>query len=268
MADYAIGDIQGCYDRLLQVLALIEFDPARDRLWVAGDLVNRGPDSLRTLRYIHDLGEAATVVLGNHDLHLLAVAFAGHNLRRNDTLKDILEAPDCDELLEWLRAQPLACYDKRRDLFMAHAGLPHIWSAPEALALADEVAAVLKGPDAETFFAGMYGNEPACWDDRLEGMARWRAITNYFTRMRFIRDDGTLDLVTKESADKAPEGGFRPWFDWPRQDATRVVFGHWAALQGNTGSDRYMGLDTGCVWGGTLTVMDLDTGRKGSCPCD
>lgn len=266
MTDYAIGDIQGCYDRLRDVLDRVGFSPSRDRLWVAGDLINRGPDSLETLRYIKSLGASAEVVLGNHDLHLLAVALGGHATKSKDTLHEILEAPDCGDLVEWLRRQHFCVYDERRDLLMAHAGLPHIWSVGEAVALAREVETVIRSDDAEYYFTHMYGNEPGCWTPSLEGMDRWRMITNYFTRMRFIARDGTLELATKESAGNEPEG-FEPWFHFPREDRVRVIFGHWAALEGNTGSDRFIGLDTGCVWGGALTVMNLDSGEKIHCDC-
>lgn len=266
MTDYAIGDIQGCYDRLLDVLSTIGFSPSRDRLWVAGDLINRGPSSLATLRYIESLGSAAEVVQGNHDLHLLAVAFGGHPLKGKDTLTDILEAPDRDRLLDWLRQQELCVYDPDRDLLMSHAGLPHIWSVDEALGYAKEVASVIRGPEATYYFEHMYGNVPERWQPSLTGMDRWRIITNYFTRMRFIDQDGTLELTTKETVDNAP-AGFAPWFTFPRSGQTRIIFGHWAALEGNTNSDRYIGLDTGCVWGGLLTVMNLDTGEKTHCDC-
>ncbi|MBC7183029.1 MAG: symmetrical bis(5'-nucleosyl)-tetraphosphatase [Marinobacter sp.] len=266
MTDYAIGDIQGCYDRLRDVLAKVDFSPSRDRLWVAGDLINRGPSSLETLRYIESLGSSALVVLGNHDLHLLAVALGGHETRRKDTLSDILEAPDLGRLVEWLRQQHLCIHDPARNMVMAHAGLPHIWSVDRAMACAREVEEVIGGSAAEEYFTHMYGNQPECWDDGLTGMDRWRVITNYFTRMRFIAEDGTLELATKESASEAPEG-FAPWFRFPRKDDTRVVFGHWAALEGNTGVERFIGLDTGCVWGGALTMMNLDSGEKIHCDC-
>ena len=266
MTDYAIGDIQGCYDRLRDVLAKVDFSPSRDRLWVAGDLINRGPSSLETLRYIESLGASAEVVLGNHDLHLLAVALGGHETRRKDTLADILEAPDYDRLVDWLRQQSLCIHDPARNLVMAHAGLPHIWSVDQAMRCAREVEEVIRGHGAEDYFTHMYGNQPECWDEGLAGMDRWRVITNYFTSMRFIAGDGTLELTTKESADSAPEG-FAPWFRYPRGDDTRVVFGHWAALEGNTGVDRFIGLDTGCVWGGALTMMNLDSGEKIHCDC-
>lgn len=266
MTDYAIGDIQGCYDRLRDVLAKVDFSPSRDRLWVAGDLINRGPSSLATLRYIESLGTSAMVVLGNHDLHLLAVALGGHEVRRKDTLADILDAPDHDRLLDWLRQQHLCIHDPTRNLVMVHAGLPHIWSVDWAVGFAREVEGVIRGSTAQEYFAHMYGNQPERWDDGLTGMDRWRVITNYFTRMRFIASDGTLELATKESADSAPEG-FIPWFRFPREDDVRVVFGHWASLEGRTGTDRFIGLDTGCVWGGALTMMNLDSGEKIHCDC-
>ncbi|BES73421.1 symmetrical bis(5'-nucleosyl)-tetraphosphatase [Marinobacter nanhaiticus D15-8W] len=266
MTDYAVGDIQGCYDRLLDVLEKVDFSPSRDRLWVAGDLINRGPSSLATLRYIESLGASATVVLGNHDLHLLAVVLGGHTIKPKDTLNDILEAEDRRYLIGWLRQQHLAVYDPTRDIFMSHAGLPHIWSVDEAMLHGKDLENVLQGDDAGAYFQQMYGNEPAGWDPSLTGMDRWRVITNYFTRMRFIAEDGRLELAAKESAAGAPDG-FAPWFSFPRDDQARVIFGHWAALEGKTGIDRYIALDTGCVWGGALTLMNLDTGERIHCDC-
>lgn len=266
MTDYAIGDIQGCYDPLKSVLDKAGFSPSRDRLWVAGDLVNRGPASLKTLRYIKSLGSSAAVVLGNHDLHLLAVVLGGHKLKRKDTLTEVLQAPDRPELMDWLRQQHLCVYDASRNLLMAHAGLPHIWDVPQALDCAREVEEVIRSNQAAEYFALMYGNQPAGWHNTLSGMDRWRVITNYFTRMRFIAPDGRLELTAKESAETAPEG-FAPWFDYARTDDVRVVFGHWAALEGSTGIDRFVGLDTGCVWGGALTLMNLDSGEKIHCDC-
>jgi len=266
MTDYAIGDIQGCYERLLDVLAKVDFSPSRDRLWVAGDLINRGPSSLDTLRYVESLGSSAVVVLGNHDLHLLAVALGGHVLKAKDTLTDILEAPDQERLFNWLRQQHLCIHDASRNLVMVHAGLPHIWTVEQAVGYGREVEEVIRGPEAPDYFARMYGNFPERWSPELTGMDRWRIITNYFTRMRFVAEDGTLELAAKESADSAPDG-FAPWFRFPRPDGVRVVFGHWAALEGQTESMRYIGLDTGCVWGGKLTLMNLDTGEKIHCDC-
>ncbi|MFO7995099.1 MAG: symmetrical bis(5'-nucleosyl)-tetraphosphatase [Marinobacter sp.] len=266
MTDYAIGDIQGCYERLLDVLAKVNFSPSRDRLWVAGDLINRGPSSLETLRYIESLGSSAVVVLGNHDLHLLAVALGGHALKNKDTLTDILDAHDHEHLFNWLRQQNLCIHDADRNFVMVHAGLPHIWSVDEAVRYGQEVEEVIRGPEAKSYFAQMYGNRPERWDPKLSGMGRWRVITNYFTRMRFIAEDGTLELAAKESAASAP-AGFAPWFRFPREDDVRVIFGHWAALEGQTESNRFIGLDTGCVWGGVLTLMNLDTGEKIHCDC-
>ncbi len=266
MTDYAIGDIQGCYDRLLDVLDKVDFSPSRDRLWVAGDIINRGPSSLDSLRYVANLGSSAVVVLGNHDLHLLAVALGNHDLKKKDTLQEILEAPDHRELLNWLLQQNIGVHDPERNLVMVHAGLPHIWGVDKAMALAGELEQVLRGPDVEHYFRNMYGNVPERWQDDLSGMDRLRMITNYFTRMRFIAEDGTLELTVKEAAENAPEG-YAPWFSFGRPDDARVVFGHWAALRGRTGSDRYIGLDTGCVWGGQLTVMNLDSGEQIHCDC-
>lgn len=266
MTDYAIGDIQGCYERLRDVLAKADFSPSRDRLWVAGDLINRGPSSLESLRYIQGLGSSAVVVLGNHDLHLLAVALGGHALKSKDTLRDILEAPDHQHLLNWLRQQNLLVHDPDRNFVMVHAGLPHIWTVQQAVGYAREVEAAISGLDAAGYFAGMYGNRPARWTDSLQGFERLRAITNYLTRMRFIAGDGTLEFSAKESVEEAPDG-FAPWFRFQRPDDVRVIFGHWAALEGETESERFIGLDTGCVWGGKLTMMNLDSGEKIHCDC-
>lgn len=267
MTDFAVGDIQGCYEPLRRALDGAGFDPDRDCLWVVGDIINRGPESLKSIRYIRELGSAARVVLGNHELHLLAVVFGGSRLKRKDTLEQVLEAPDAVELIDWLRLQGLAHYDPDRDLFMAHAGLPHTWSVTQGLAYASEVEAVIRGTDAKAYFEGMYGNQPERWSGSLIGMDRWRAITNYLTRMRFIAADGTLELASKEGTETGPEG-FQPWFSFPRpQDKTRILFGHWAALQGRTNDERFIGLDTGCVWGGAMTVLNLDTGARTRCDC-
>ena len=267
MTDFAVGDIQGCYDPLRRALDQAGFEPERDCLWVVGDIINRGPDSLQSLRYIRDLGKSARVVLGNHELHMLAVVFSGSRPKRKDTLEQILEAPDAVELIDWMREQRLADYDAKRDLFMAHAGLPHVWSVEQGLAYAREVEEVVQGPNAKDYFENMYGNQPDRWSETLTGMDRWRAITNYLTRMRFVAEDGTLELDSKEGSSTGPDG-FEPWFAFPRsQDRTRIVFGHWAALEGRTGSERFIGLDTGCVWGGAMTVMNLDSGERTRCEC-
>lgn len=266
MTDYAVGDIHGCYTMLRRLLDRAGFSPSRDRLWVVGDIINRGPDSLQSLRYVANLGHSATVVLGNHDMHYLAVALGGHRTRGKDTLTAILQAPDRDWLTHWLCRQEMCVYDRPRNLVMVHAGLPHIWSASEAESYGKELCEVIRGPNASEFFRHMYGNEPSRWDPELQGVERWRVITNYFARMRFIAADGTLELATKESAGAAPDG-FAPWFSHPRADDVRVLFGHWAALQGQTGNPQFIGLDTGCVWGGELTLMNLDSGETLGCDC-
>ena len=268
MTDYAIGDIQGCYERLLEVLAKVDFSPSRDRLWVAGDLINRGPSSLETLRYVESLGSSAVVVLGNHDLHLLAVAQGSTDSRRKDTLTGILEAPDRDALLGWLRDCPLLVDIPEHQAVMTHAGIPPLWTLPEARQRAREVEQVLRGPQVSEYFANMYGNQPAGWDDALQGPERWRVITNHFTRMRFVDQAGDLDLGSKGEADAPPEG-FMPWFQHPHRQATdtRILFGHWAALEGHTDVANVDALDTGCVWGGSLTALRLDDLTRIACHC-
>lgn len=262
MATYAIGDLQGCFEEFDALLARLDFSPSRDRLWLAGDLVNRGPGSLACLRRCFELSGAAEVVLGNHDLHLLAVARGHGRLKRHDTLSDILEAPDREALLEWLRQQPLMVADTARRCVMTHAGLLPQWSLEEASAFAAEAESVLGGAEVDDFLAVMYGNRPARWDETLEGHDRIRAIVNVFTRMRFIDAEGTLDFEAKEGLDSAP-AGFAPWFTYPRPDAATLVFGHWAALEGRTPDARIdaRALDTGCVWGGSLTALNLGSGE-------
>lgn len=275
MTTWAIGDIQGCSDTFFRLLAKIDFSPSRDSLWVAGDMVNRGPNNLDVLRYIKALGSSGKVVLGNHDLHLLAASVGARKLSHKDTLHDVLVADDCDEILRWLRHQPLLITDKvlsehgnsSKFYCMSHAGVPMIWSLKQAQTYAKEVHQCLKNEDSATaFFYGMYGNTPDCWYENLKAIDRLRVITNYLTRMRFISDNGTLDLASKEGAASRPSG-FAPWFEYPRDDHYDLehwhfLFGHWAALEGYTGKSRFHALDTGCVWGGTLTVMNLTTQEK------
>jgi bis(5'-nucleosyl)-tetraphosphatase (symmetrical) len=266
MARYAIGDLQGCFSSLECLLARISFNPEHDELWFAGDLVNRGPDSLACLRFIKNLGSAARIVLGNHDLHLLAIHSSGKSPKKKDTLRQILDAPDCDELMLWLRQQPLMIWDADSDFVMVHAGVPSMWGIPEAFSLSQEVSAMLKSEHHAAFFSAMYGNYPDNWSNELTGMTRLRVITNYFTRMRFIRADGALDFSAKETLDSAPED-FIPWFQEARKDQTTVLFGHWAALTGVTNNAQFQALDTGCVWGGSLTAMNIDSGVRNSCQC-
>lgn len=257
MSVYAIGDIQGCFEPLQRLLKHIEFDPAVDTLWFVGDLVNRGEGSLETLRFVRDLGSSAVTVLGNHDLHFLALHYAGFEPRRSDTLDVLLAAPDVDELAAWLRRQPLLVV--ANDFVMAHAGVPHIWSLAQARDFAAEACAVLSGPGYLQFFEQMYGPSPP-WTPTLAGIERVRAIVNYLTRMRLVAEDGALDFDFKGSAEAMPDG-FAPWFQYPRQFRDPIVFGHWAALDGITGRADVIATDTGCVWGRTLSAVRLDERR-------
>ncbi len=266
MATYAIGDIQGCYDELQQLLDRIRFSDS-DQLWIAGDLVNRGPRSLETLRFIKSLGSRATVVLGNHDLHLLAVHYGTERTRRSDTLDDILQAPDREELMEWLRHRQLLVVDEARHCVMVHAGIPPHWSIKQAHTRAQEVEAVLRSPQAGEYFRHMYGNQSARWHKALSGWDRLRCITNYLTRMRFCDAQGTLDFSAKGGLDTQPEG-YLPWFRQPRRDPHyEIIFGHWAALEGLAPVENVFALDTGCVWGNTLTAMRLEDQQVYSCDC-
>lgn len=266
MAIYAVGDIQGCYERLRCLLDEINFDSSKDTLWVAGDLVNRGPDSLKTLRYIKSLGRSARVVLGNHDLHLLAVARGAQGRKRKDTFSDILDAPDVEELMDWLRHQKLMVRDRDRKVVMTHAGVPHIWKVKQAKRYANELEAILRSDECDAFLEAMYGNTPKLWCESLKGLERLRVITNYFTRMRFIDEDGVLDFDSKLGPLNAPDG-YRPWYAYARNSNTKIVFGHWAALEGVVSNPQMVAVDTGCVWGGKLTVVNLDTWQKTSCDC-
>jgi bis(5'-nucleosyl)-tetraphosphatase (symmetrical) len=269
MTTYAVGDLQGCLQPLKCLLAEVAFDPAHDRLWLVGDLVNRGPQSLETLRFLFAMRDALVCVLGNHDLHLLAVAHHIERMKKNDTLQEILDAPDRNDLLDWLRRQKLMHYDPERDLVMVHAGIAPQWTLEKALKRAAEVEEVLLD-DARLplFLDGMYGNEPARWDNNLHGVERLRVITNYFTRMRFCKADGTLDLKSKEGVGTAPRG-YAPWFSWPRRRTRgqKIIFGHWAALEGHCKESGLFALDTGCVWGGAMTLLNLDNGQRHRCQC-
>ena len=256
MATYAIGDIQGCYDSFRRLLDRCAFDPACDRLWLVGDLVNRGPRSLETLRFVRSLGDAALTVLGNHDLYLLMTA-AGHGKRgKDDTLGAILAAPDRDELLDWLRRQRL-CHVEG-SYCLVHAGLLPQWSVTRARALAAEVEAMLAGDDHEQFLARMWGSEPASWSEDLEGWPRLRVIVNAMTRMRFCTREGVMDFRVKGEVTKAP-AGYLPWFEVPgRRSADAImVVGHWSALGLKLTPNLYA-LDSGCLWGGHLSALRLE----------
>ena len=265
MTRYAIGDVQGCERELRALLKKVGFSADRDRLWFVGDLVNRGPRSLQTLRLVHALRDNAVIVLGNHDLHLLALAYGGHRRRKSDTLDAVLAASDRDTLLAWLGGCPLA-HAEGTDL-MVHAGLVPQWSVATTLQLAGEVGAALRA-DPPALFTHMYGDEPERWDAGLSGYERLRFTINVLTRMRLCTADGRIDVALK-GAPPEPPSLMRPWFEQPaRQSRTaRVIFGHWSAL-GLVQRAGIVGLDTGCVWGGALTAYDLDEERAPlSVPC-
>lgn len=252
MATYAIGDIQGCYDELEALLARIGFDRDRDRLWFVGDLVNRGPKSLEVLRYVKALGEASVVVLGNHDLHLVAQHEGFEKKRKDDTFTDVLGAPDAKELVDWLRARPLMHVED--GWAMVHAGLLPNWTIAKALSLGREVQDALRAPNYRDFLANMYGSKPSAWSDSLAGWDRLRVIVNAMTRMRFCKPDGEMDVQT---TGKTPRAGFKPWHETRTRAEQQIVFGHWstAGLQLN---ERVAGIDTGCIWGGQLTALRLE----------
>ena len=259
MAIYAVGDVQGCCDELERLLEAVAFAPQRDRLWFVGDLVNRGPRSLDVLRLVRGLGEAAVVVLGNHDLHLLAIARGAAHLRPADRmLQPVLEAPDREQLLDWLQARPVLHHDAALGVTMLHAGLPPQWDVGLARRCAAELEAALRGNHSGRLFASMYGNRPDLWSDDLEGDDRLRFITNALTRLRVCDADGRLLLKHKGPPEKMPPGAV-PWFRAParRWAGARIVCGHWSAL-GYLDEGGVLALDTGCVWGGTLTARRLD----------
>jgi bis(5'-nucleosyl)-tetraphosphatase (symmetrical) len=268
MATYAIGDIQGCYESLQCLLADIAFNPACDKLWLVGDLINRGPDSLATLRFLYSIRDAVEFVLGNHDLHFLAVAHGVRKKSQSDTLDALLAAPDRQVLIDWLIQGKLLHTDTTLGFTMVHAGIPPMWTLVQAQAHAREVEAVLQSRYCQEYLQTMYGNQPRQWKNKIIGFDRLRLITNYFTRMRFCSAEGLLELDTKENMAAAPEG-FSPWFSHigraTRQD--KILFGHWAALEGNTATANIYALDTGCVWGGSLTALRLEDEKIFSCYC-
>ncbi|HEY0801453.1 MAG TPA: symmetrical bis(5'-nucleosyl)-tetraphosphatase [Steroidobacteraceae bacterium] len=258
MALYAIGDVQGCDAELGALLSTLKFSPERDSVWFVGDLVNRGPDSLKVLRRIRALGDAATVILGNHDLHLLAVAYGGARLRDDDTLEEVLAAPDRGVLLEWLRLKPLMHEDMNLNVCMVHAGLAPQWDLALARACACELERALRR-DPKKLFDRLYGDQPDRWDDALEGEERLRFIANCLTRLRYLDAEGRLALRAKGSPKKAQTKSLIPWFEArdARWRGSRIVFGHWSTLGFFSNAD-VTGIDTGCVWGDRLTALRLD----------
>lgn len=257
---HLIGDLQGCDEPLGRLLDIIGFSPSRDRITVLGDLVNRGPGSLATLRRLRALGASATCLLGNHDLHLLAVAHGVRRPHRSDTLNDVLDSPERDAWIEWLRGRRMAVFDD--GWLMVHAGVAPAWDLAQTLELAAEVEAHLRSDDLPDFLQVMYGNEPARWRDDLTGHDRLRFVINTLTRIRFVAGDGRLDLVSKEGSDQAPPG-LVPWFEVPgrRTAGVPIAFGHWSTL-GLINRPDLVALDTGCVWGGALSALRIDGGRR------
>lgn len=271
MPTFAIGDLQGCYDELMDLLDLVRFDPGRDRLWFTGDLVNRGPRSLDCIRFVKRLGNGAVTVLGNHELHLLAIGNGqAQYLHAGDTLDEILGAQDCAELLGWLRGLPLVHRDEQSGFTMLHAGLPPQWRLDQAVEYAREVEQALRGTRHRDYFANMYGNEPDCWSPGLGGWDRLRFITNCFSRMRYCSADGRLDLEEKGAPGTQPEAAL-PWFEIAGRKSRydKIIFGHWAALRDyrrDYGRFNVYPLDMGCVWGGELAALRLEDERYFSVP--
>lgn len=263
MADYAVGDIQGCYGALMALVEKIQFDPEQDRLWIAGDMVSRGEDSLAVLRYIKSLGDAAVCVLGNHDISLIAMHYG--LIKPHPSLKKLLKAPDRDELIQWLCQQPMMQVDDDRKVCMTHAGLPPKWTVEEAKTYALEIQQMLQADGIAEWLGHVYGDKPRKWKKSLQGYDRHRYILNAFTRMRFLKNSGGLTFKYKLSPKFHKK--HIAWFDYPKRKNKDycIIFGHWASLgfyQGN----RVIGLDTGCVWGGSLSAINLDGISKDMAP--
>ncbi len=271
MTVYAAGDVQGCYEPLRRVLEQVAFNPAHDQLWLVGDLVNRGPQSLEVLRYVRSLGEAARLVLGNHDLHLIQMADGVRPPGKGDTTQSVLEAPDGAELIAWLRAMPLLHHDAALGYCMVHAGIPPQWDLAEALERAREAERWIQSGGWSTAEPAARGGSRAgvrAWHPELTGAERMRTILDSFTRMRFCDDSGRLELTSTAPAHEPPPG-FLPWFAHPARKtaAVRILFGHWAALDGHAAADNVYALDTGCVWGRRLTLLRLEDARRFDCSC-
>ncbi|CAM4314777.1 diadenosine tetraphosphatase [Yersinia intermedia] len=262
MSTYLIGDVHGCLDELLALLAQVSFDPQQDTLWLTGDLVARGPASLDVLRYVRSLGPAVRMVLGNHDLHLLAVYAGISRNKPKDRITPLLEAPDADELINWLRRQPVLQVDDELKLIMAHAGITPQWDIETAQMCAREVEAVLSSDSYPLFLDAMYGDMPNNWSPELSGLARLRFSTNALTRMRFCFPNGQLDMICKDTPENAP-APLKPWFELPRSVSPdySIIFGHWASLEGKGVPEGIYGLDTGCCWGGDLTLLRWEDKR-------
>lgn len=259
MPNYIVGDIQGCYTGLRKLLKKVQFDPANDKLWAVGDLIGRGPESLQTLRFLYSLGDRFDTVLGNHDLHLLAIYCGIRQVKPADRLDELLSAKELSDYIKWLRTKHLAIKLDEHTL-LTHAGLYPLWSVEKALSLSAEISEQLSGKHWLSLLQQMYSNEPSCWNKTLQDIPRWRFIINAFTRMRYIENGCNLEFNCTTSPEFSPKD-LSPWFRVPNKKLKmkqRVVFGHWASLQGNTQSTQFIGLDTGYVWGQTMTLLKLE----------
>ena len=266
MAIYAIGDVQGCYEQLQALIYQLNFDADRDILWFTGDLVNRGPQSAEVLRYVKSLGNSAVTVLGNHDLHLLAVAYGHQAEKKDDSLQSILQAPDRDDLLDWIRARPLLHHDAEREITLIHAGLAPQWTLQSAIDCAREIERELQSDNFNQLLATMYGNDPDCWSSELGKWERLRFSINCFTRLRYVNGGGKLKLKAKGPPGSQPIGCL-PWFQAADRQTIQdtIIFGHWSTLGFYLG-DNVIGLDTGCLWGGQLTAVNIDGYKAGDKP--
>ncbi|MGX9419405.1 symmetrical bis(5'-nucleosyl)-tetraphosphatase [Vibrio sp. RC27] len=260
MANYIVGDIQGCFDELERLLDRVDFSPSSDTLWLAGDLVARGPKSLETLELVMSLGSSAKTVLGNHDLHLLALILGLYKARKKDKTASIIHSPKRDKFAEWIRFQPLLL--EHPNFILTHAGISPQWDIPTAKTAAKEVESILQSERWAWLIEGMYADEPSLWREDLEGIERYRYIINAFTRMRYCFPNGSLDMDCKLPPKDLEKSTLVPWFTWEKriQLPKTLLFGHWAALEGYQGTD-VIGLDTGCVWGGELTMLEWETQR-------
>lgn len=259
MAVYAIGDVQGCYSQLCRLLEKINYDQTRDILWFCGDLVNRGSESLQTIGFVRSLGDRAVTVLGNHDLHLLALYYTDQEIPETDSLYQIISSPDCNDMMDWLRFQPIIHYDEQLNFLLVHAGIHADWNLSLTQKHARELEQVLRGESYQSFFAQMYGDQPDRWSDSLTGILRLRCITNVFTRLRFYTGDGRFEFDSKGNPGQHAQDGLVPWFEKKHnlERSLRVAFGHWATLAvGQYG--QYFAVDGGCVWGGKLTALRID----------
>jgi len=268
MATYVIGDIHGCYNELLNLLDVIKFDEKKDSLIFLGDILNRGPDSLKTIRFIKSLGDRSTVILGNHDLAFLAISYGYIPNPKKNNISDLLKSEDLPDIRQWLCNQKLVIKKKKHT--MVHAGIPPMWSTNKASEMAEELENVLRVPATrKLFLSNLFGNEPNMWSEELEGVNRWRCIANYFTRMRLCNEEGRLNFKYQHGLNEKLPEGWDAWFNFKNKHIKkkeRIIFGHWAALCGKTGKNKYIAMDTGCVWGYELTAYCLSTNKIFSVP--